>query len=218
MHCWDPVTPIEESLRTFDDLVRQGKVRYIGVSNFKAWQLMKALGLSDQNGWASFIAAQYQYSLVERNIEPEFRDLCMTEGVGIVPWGPLGGGFLTGKYRRDRRPSYPDEGRIAVMEEDTEEAWSNRNKPKNWEIMDVIDEIVMYNEGTTHSQIAISWLLAQPGVDSVIVGVRTLEQLNDNMSASKENLSKNEIKRLDDVSTLDPVYPYGFINKYGTRE
>jgi aryl-alcohol dehydrogenase (NADP+) len=104
------------------------------------------------------------------------------------------------------------------MEEDTEEAWSNRNKPQNWEIMDVIDEIVMSNEGATHAQIAISWLLTQPGVDSVIVGVRTLEQLNDNMSASKVNLSKNEIKRLDDVSALDPVYPYGFINKYGTRE
>lgn len=87
MHCWDPLTPIEESLRSFDDLVRDGKVRYIGVSNFIAWQLMKALGVSDQSGWARFIAAQYQYSLVERNIERESIELCQSEVVGLLPWG-----------------------------------------------------------------------------------------------------------------------------------
>ena len=105
MHCWDPLTPLEESLRAFDDLVTAGKVRYIGVSNFKAWQLMKALSISDRCRWARFVAAQYQYSLVERNIESEFSELCLTEGIGITPWGPLGGGFLTGKYRPDQRPT-----------------------------------------------------------------------------------------------------------------
>ena len=98
VHMWDPVTPIEETLRALDDLVTAGKVRYIGVSNFKAWQVMKALAVSDACGWARFIAAQYQYSLVVRDIEREFTDLCETEGIGMVPWSPLGGGFLSGKY------------------------------------------------------------------------------------------------------------------------
>lgn len=98
MHCWDPLTPVEESLRAFDDLVSAGKVGYIGVSNFKAWQLMKSLATSDATGFARFVAAQYQYSLIARDIEPEFFDLFASEGVGLVPWSPLAGGFLSGKY------------------------------------------------------------------------------------------------------------------------
>lgn len=217
MHCWDPITPIEESLRAFDDLVQAGKVRYIGVSNFKAWQLMKALGLSDQNGWARFIAAQYQYSLVERNIEAEFADLCLSEGVGLVPWGPLGGGFLTGKYHRDRKPESAPEGRIAVMEPDTEESWENRDTEQNWQILDVMDEIVISYGSITHPQVAISWLLAQPGVDSVIVGARTLEQLIDNLGATEFEVSTEEIKRLNDASKPPDAYPYRFLRKYGSR-
>lgn len=217
MHCWDPITPIEESLQVFDDLVESGKVRYIGVSNFKAWQMMKALGLSDHHGWARFIAAQYQYSLVERNIEPEIRDLCLSEGVGIVPWGALGGGFLSGKYHRNRRPISPDEGRIAVMESDTEESWNNRDIDRNWEIIDIMDEIIMSYAGASHSRIALRWVLSQPGVDSAIIGVRTPEQLEDNLKTLELNLGEDELQRLSEVSALKPVYPYGFMEKYGTR-
>lgn len=217
MHCWDPITPIEESLLAFDDLVRSGKVRYIGVSNFRAWQLMKALGLSDKNGWVKFVAAQYQYSLVERNIEPEILDLCAVESIGLVPWGPLGGGFLTGKYRQDRQPESPEEGRIAVMEDDTEESWVNRNTDRNWQIMDVMDEIVLSYEGATHSQVALKWLLKQPTVASVIVGVRTMEQLEDNLGALNLELSVDEFQRLDESSSIPMVYPYGFQIKYGKR-
>ena len=217
MHCWDPITPIEESLLAFDDLVRSGKVRYIGVSNFRAWQLMKALGLSDKNGWVKFVAAQYQYSLVERNIEPEILDLCAVESIGLVPWGPLGGGFLTGKYRQDRQPESPEEGRIAVMEDDTEESWVNRNTDRNWQIMDVMDEIVLSYEGATHSQVALKWLLKQPTVASVIVGVRTMEQLEDNLGALNLELSADEFQRLDESSSIPMVYPYGFQIKYGKR-
>lgn len=217
MHCWDPITPVGESLRVFDDLVRSGKVRYIGVSNFKAWQMMKALGLSDQNGWARFIAAQYQYSLVERNIEPEIQDLCLSEGVGIVPWGPLGGGFLSGKYHRNRRPTSAEEGRLAIMESDTEESWQNRNIDHNWEIIGIMDEIILSYAGASHSRIALRWVLSQPGVDSVVIGVRTLEQLEDNLKTLELNLADDEIQRLNDASALKPVYPYGFMQKYGTR-
>jgi aryl-alcohol dehydrogenase-like predicted oxidoreductase len=117
-HAWDPLTPLEETLRAFDDLVISGKVRYIGVSNFKAWQLMKALALSDAHCWSRFVAAQYQYSLVERNIEHEISELCLHEGLGLTPWGPLGGGFLSGKYRPGEKPQ---EGRLAMMPDETED-------------------------------------------------------------------------------------------------
>ena len=214
MHCWDPLTPLEESLRAFDDLVSAGKVRYIGVSNFKAWQLMKALGLSDARGWARFVAAQYQYSLVVRDIEPEFIDLCLNEGVGLVPWGPLGGGFLSGKYQRSERPT---EGRIALMPDHAEEAWERRATQRNWRILDVMDDIVTSYAGATHSQIALAWLLAQPAVDSVVIGARTMAQLEDNLRALDLELPPEEIARLNEVSAPEEGYPYHFLRAYGAR-
>lgn len=213
MHCWDPITPIEESLRACDDLVRQGKVRYIGVSNFKAWQLMKALGLSDRHDWARFIAAQYQYSLVMRDIEREFSDLCQNEGVGLTPWGPLGGGFLAGKYHRGDKPKH---GRLAVMADETEEAWQRRSTEQNWQIIDAMDDIAT-NYNITHSQIALAWLLAQPAVTSVIIGVRTPQQLEDNLKAIEINLPSTEIARLTEISAPDEGYPYRFLRIYGSR-
>ena len=214
MHAWDPLTPLDESLRTCDELVTAGKVRYIGVSNFKAWQLMKALGVSDQYGWVRFVAAQYQYSLVERNIEFEFIDLCLSEGLGIVPWGAIGGGFLSGKYRRDERPA---DGRLAMMPDDTEEAWDRRNVANNWRILDVIDDIVTSHDGLTHSQVALAWLLAQPAVASVLIGARTEAQLEDNLQAAEVQLSSDELARLDEVSALEEGYPYRFLKMYATR-
>jgi aryl-alcohol dehydrogenase-like predicted oxidoreductase len=216
MHAWDPLTPIEESLRTFDDLVSAGKVRYIGVSNFKAWQIIKSLGVSDQHHWVRFIGAQYQYSLVVRDIEFEFSDLCQKEGLGIVPWGPLGGGFLTGKYQRDKRPESASEGRIAVMEEGTEEAWDLRATKKNWEILDVMADITS-NYDFSYSQIALAWLLTQPAVSSVIIGVRTMEQLEDNLGAVGIQLPQDELTRLNEVSRPEATYPYRFIQKYAIR-
>jgi aryl-alcohol dehydrogenase-like predicted oxidoreductase len=210
MHCWDNLTPLEESLRAFDDLVGAGKVRYIGVSNFKAWQLMKALGLSDQHGWARFVAAQYQYSLVVRDIEPEFTDLLQAEGVGLVPWGPLGGGFLSGKYQRDNPPTDPEQGRLATEPEAHEESWVRRSTERNWRILDVMNDIVQ-NYGFSHSQIALQWLLTRPAVSSVIAGVRTLRQLEDNLGALEVELPEDEIIRLDEVSAVEEGYPYRFI-------
>jgi len=213
MHCWDPLTPLDESLRAFDDLVRSGKVRYIGVSNFKAWQLMKALALSDANSWERFVAAQYQYSLVVRDIEREFSDLCQSEGLGLIPWGPLGGGFLSGKYHRGDRPAY---GRLAVMPDETEQAWARRATARNWAILDVVDDIAA-NYNLTHSQIALAWLLAQPAVSSVIIGVRTPEQLEDNLGAAAPRLPAIELDRLNEISAPEPGYPYRFLEVYGNR-
>lgn len=213
MHCWDPLTPIEESLRAFDDLVSAGKVRYIGVSNFKAWQLMKSLGISDTNNWERFIAAQYQYSLVVRDIEREFSDLCLDEGVSIIPWGPLGGGFLTGKYHRGDRPQH---GRLAISPDETEESWHRRATERNWQILDVMDDLAT-NYDVSHAQIAVNWLLAQPAVASVIIGVRTPQQLEDNLKSIEVKLPSAEIQRLTDISAPDEGYPYRFLRVYGGR-
>jgi len=184
-------------------------VRYIGVSNFKAWQLMKSLGVSDQNGWARFVAAQYQYSLVMRDIELEYADLCLSEGVGITPWGPLGGGFLSGKYQRGK---HPDEGRIATMPEDVEEAWHRRNVERNWRILDTVNALASkYNASA--SQIAIGWLLAQPAVSSVLIGVRTMEQLEDNLGANNIQLQAEDVAELSQTSAFEDGYPYRLLKE-----
>jgi aryl-alcohol dehydrogenase-like predicted oxidoreductase len=213
-HAWDPLTPLEETLRAFDDLVASGKVRYLGVSNFKAWQVMKALALSDAHGWSRFAAAQYQYSLVERNIEHEITGLCLDQGLGLTPWGPLGGGFLSGKYRPGDKP---EEGRLAMMSDETEESWLRRSRERNWAILQVVDEVARSHQAT-HAQVALAWLLHQPAVCSVIIGVRTLAQLDDNLAGARLSLSEEERARLSQASEPDDPYPYRFLKLYGSRD
>jgi aryl-alcohol dehydrogenase-like predicted oxidoreductase len=213
VHMWDPVTPIEETLRALDDLVTAGKVRYIGVSNFKAWQVMKALAVSDACGWARFIAAQYQYSLVVRDIEREFVSLFEAEELGQVPWGPLGGGFLSGKYRPGDRPT---EGRIATTPDHTEEAWHRRATERNWAIIDAVGDIAAARD-KSYPQVALAWLLAQPTVVAPIIGVRTPEQLEDNLGAVGWSLTDEELTRLQEVSAIEEGYPYRMIREYGAR-
>lgn len=213
MHAWDALTPIEESLRAFDDLVTAGKIRYIGVSNFKAWQVMKALGVSESHGWAKFIAGQYQYSLVVRGIEYEFSDLFAREGVGIVPWGALGGGFLSGKYKRGERPQA---GRISIMPDHTEEAWHRRDNERNWDIIDAVGKIAD-ERGLTYSQVALAWVKAQPLVSSIILGARTLDQFEDNMKVVDIHLTAEELALLNEASTLPDLYPYRMIEAYGRK-
>jgi aryl-alcohol dehydrogenase-like predicted oxidoreductase len=212
-HLWDPITPIAETLRVFEDLVRAGKVRYIGISNFTAWQLMKTLSLADASGWARPIAAQYQHSLVVRDIEREFTDLFLAEGVGSVPWGPLGGGFLSGKYRRGERPQ---DGRIATTPDVAEEAWDRRATERNWNIIDAVGEVAEARD-KSYPQVALRWLLDRPEVSSVILGVRTPEQLRDNLGAIGWTLQPEEKERLDSASAIEEGYPYRMIREYGER-
>lgn len=212
-HMWDPLTPIDETLRAFDDLVTAGQVRYVGVSNFKAWQVMKALGVSDAHGWARFSAAQYQYSLVIRDIEREFTSLFESEGLGIVPWGPLGGGFLSGKYRRGERPV---SGRIATTPDHDEEAWHRRATERNWQINDAVGQIAQAR-GKSQAQVALAWLLAQPAVVAPIVGARTPEQLADNLGAVGWEITAEELSQLDAASSIEEGYPYRMIRVYGSR-
>lgn len=214
VHLWDPLTPLEETLRALDDLVAAGKVHYIGVSNFKAWQLMKALSLSDCMGYSRFIAAQYQHSLVARDIEREFSELFIEENVGEVVWGPLGGGFLSGKYKKGDKPK---EGRISITPNHAEEAWQRRSIEHNWKILDVVGEIAEAR-GAGYSQIALAWLLTKPEVASIIVGARTMVQLQDNLGAADMELSDEEMTRLDTVSQIEPGYPYRMIEAYGARD
>ncbi len=210
VHAWDATTPLEETLSALTDLVRQGKVRYVGVSNFTAWQLVKALYVSELGGFESFVSLQPQYSLVERNIEREVLPACREEGVGVIPWGPLGGGFLSGKYRRGEEP--PQDSRIAGAFESMEEHWDRRATERNWRTLDAVGEI-SEETGKSYAQISLNWLLRQEGVTAPIIGARRTEQLEDNLGASGWELSEEQVARLDHASAVEDVYPYRFIRE-----
>jgi aryl-alcohol dehydrogenase-like predicted oxidoreductase len=213
LHSWDPLTPIEETMEALDDLVRAGKVHYPGISNFSAWQAMKAIGVADAAGLARPVAGQYQYNLLVRDIEWEFADLFAHEGVGIVPWGPLAGGFLSGKYHKGERPA---EGRIATQPDQDEEAWHRRATPRNWAIVEEVGAVAA-EIGSTASRVALAWLLSRPVVSSVVVGARTVEQLEDDLAAAELALDETHLERLDRVSAPEAPYPYRFQQVYGGR-
>ena len=162
------------------------------------------------HGLERFVAAQYQYSLVRRDLEYEYSSLFAEEGLGLLPWSPLGGGFLTGKYKRDQQP---EEGRIATHPDHTEEAWHRRNTAQNWGIIDEMAKIATAHEAT-YAQVAIAWLLQRPNVCSVILGARTMPQLEDNLGAADLHLSNEEMAALNQASRLQEQYPYRFIDNY----
>ena len=214
-HCWDPWTPLDETLEVLDEVVRRGMVRYLGVSNFRGWQVAKARTLQRERRLAPFVAAQYQLSLVERDVEPEFDSLCWEEGIAMVPWGPLGGGFLTGKYRPGAAPG-ADAGRIGGTPDHAEEAWSRRDRERNWRTLEAVHDVAD-GHGATPSQVALAWLLAKPTVATVLIGARTEAQLRDNLGATHLVLAEEEILHLDEVSAPEPRYPYRMIDVYGAR-
>ena len=215
MHCWDPLTPLEESLRAFDDLVTVGKVRYIGVSNFMAWQLMKALGTSARNGYHRFVAAQYQYSLVSRDIEIEFIDLFESEGVSLMPWSPLAGGFLSGKYRRDQRPA-ADDGRLGDGSGEADPAWERLQDDRAWDIMDAVQEVAS-GRGVSSATVSLAWVLSRPTVASVIIGVRTMDQLESNLGALGLELEDEEMRRLDTAAAAPSNYLRRLLDGWAKR-
>jgi aryl-alcohol dehydrogenase-like predicted oxidoreductase len=208
VHCWDAITPLEETLSALTDLVRHGKVRYLGISNFSGWQIMKAMAVSHAHGFESFVSLQPQYSLVERNLEYELVPVCLDQGIGILPWGPLGGGFVSGKYRKGEQP--PEDSRIAGATSDMEESWERRANERNWEIIDVLGSI-SEETGRSYSQVALNWLLNKPGVTAPILGARKLDQLEDNLGASGWRLDHKQMQQLDEISQPPALYPYSFI-------
>jgi aryl-alcohol dehydrogenase (NADP+) len=207
-HAWDPVTPIEETLAFLDGAVRAGKIRYAGVSNFVGWQLQKAALLSRFAGQAPIVSLQPQYNLLARDIEFELVDVCLGENIGILPWGPLGGGWLSGKYRRDTVPT--GDTRLGDDPDRGMEAYGPRNgQERTWQVIDAVREVAD-GRGVSMAQVALAWVADRPAVTSVILGARTVEQLDDNLGAADLRLSEKETELLTEVSA--PVvadYPYG---------
>jgi aryl-alcohol dehydrogenase-like predicted oxidoreductase len=211
VHAWDPLTPAEEWLSTLSDLVRAGKIRYVGVSNFTGWQLQRVALLAQQAGLAPVVSLQPQYSLLTREIEWELVPVCELEGIGMLPWSPLGGGWLTGKYRRDERPT--GSTRLGEDPDRGVEAYDTRNTDRTWRILDVVEEVAR-EHGVTMSQVALAWVTQQPMVSSTILGVRTLDQLEDNLGAVDLELTGDDLQRLDAVSEPQtPAYPYALFGQ-----
>ncbi len=204
IHMQDNEVPEEETLRALDDLVRQGKVLYLGASNYAAYRLVDSLWTSKTQGLSRYVALQAQYSLVVRELEREHVPLCRAHGLGILPWSPLAGGFLTGKYQRDGGP--PDGSRLDKWKE----RYAGFDKERNWKILDAVQQIARELEAKP-SQVALAWLLRKPEVTSVIFGARSMQQLDDNLGAAFVNLSNAEMARLDEASELELGYPYSFM-------
>ena len=207
-HAWDPLTPIEETLGFFDDAVRAGKIRYAGVSNFLGWQLQKAALLTGFRGLAPIVTLQPQYNLLVRDIEFELVDVCRNENIGILPWSPLAGGWLTGKYRRDQTPTGAT--RLGEDPERGMEAYAARNaQERTWRVIDAVRQVAD-GRGVSMSQVALAWVAGRPAVTSVILGARTLEQLDDNLAAADLHLSDKETALLTEASApIVSDYPYG---------
>jgi aryl-alcohol dehydrogenase-like predicted oxidoreductase len=206
-HAWDPVTPIEETLRFFDDAVRAGKIRYAGVSNFTGWQLQKAALLTRHLGLSPIVTLQPQYNLLARDIEWELIPVCRNENIGVLPWSPLAGGWLTGKYRPDELPTGAT--RLGENPQRGVEAYDRRNTDRTWQVLDALRS-VSERRGVSTGVVALAWLVDRPAVTSVILGARTLEQLDDNLRAAGLHLTAEETRILDEASApLVSDYPYG---------
>ena len=208
MHAWDPITPLEETLRFLEDAVSRGKIAYYGFSNFLGWQLTKAVHVARSQGWNPPVSLQPQYSLLVRDIEFEIVPAAVDAGIGLLPWSPLGGGWLSGKYKRDQRPSGAT--RLGENPERGMEAWKARNEnPRTWAVIDAVQDIADAH-GVSPSQVALAWLADRPAVTSVILGARTTEQLADNLAAADLQLDADEVDRLTRASQPETgVYPYG---------
>jgi aryl-alcohol dehydrogenase-like predicted oxidoreductase len=200
VHEWDGLTPLEETLEALDTLVRSGKVRYVGSSNYSGWQLMKALGVSDRLGLQRYVSQQIHYTLQAREAEYELVPLAIDQECSILVWSPLAGGLLSGKYRRDQEAS---EGRHL-------EGWDEPPIYDTEKLYDIVDVLVKIAEGrgVSAAQVALSWLLGRAGVASVVVGARTDEQLADNLKAADLVLSEEERRRLEEVSAPPLIYPF----------
>ncbi|MBB6093698.1 aryl-alcohol dehydrogenase-like predicted oxidoreductase [Povalibacter uvarum] len=203
LHGFDATTPIEETLSTLDDLVRAGKIRYIGASNFSGWHVMKSIGISERYGWARHVAHQAYYSLVGRDYEWELMPLALDQGIGTIVWSPLGWGRLTGKIRRGQ--PLPETSRL--QSKATVEGGPQVPEEHLYKVVDAIDEIAK-ETGKTVPQIALNWLLQRPTVTSVIIGARNEEQLRQNLGAVDWKLTPQQIARLDAASSTQLAYPY----------
>ncbi|HLY20482.1 MAG TPA: aldo/keto reductase [Bryobacteraceae bacterium] len=208
VHGFDMATPVEETLRALDDLVRQGKVRYAGCSNWPARHLMKALCLADARWWERFVSLQAYYSLAARDLEHELLPLCREEGLGVLPWSPLSGGFLSGKYRRGQEP--PEGARRSAF------SFPPIDEARGFDAVEALDAIAK-EKGASIPQVALAWLLAQTGVTSVIIGANRMGQLEDNLKAVEVRLAAGEVERLSATTQPAMLYPQWMVERQNSR-
>jgi aryl-alcohol dehydrogenase-like predicted oxidoreductase len=206
IHGFDPVTPLEETMRALDDCVSRGLVRTIGCSNLAAWQIMKAQGIAERRGFARFETVQAYYTIAGRELEREILPLVEDQGMGVMVWSPLAGGFLTGKFTRQGAKS--NDARRAAFD------FPPVDKARAYDIVDAMRPIAEAHRASV-ARVALAWLLARKGVISVIVGAKTVEQLQDNLAAGELNLSAGELAALDEVSALKPEYPGWMLERQG---
>ncbi len=208
IHATDSVTPVEETMRALDDLVRSGMVRYIGCSNWQAWRVAKANGIAEQRGWARLATIQSYYSIAGRDLEREIVPMMADQKVGLMVWSPLAGGLLSGKFGPGSNG--PEGARRAAFD------FPPVNKDRAWACIAAMRDIGE-KHGASVARVALAYVLAKPFVMSVIIGAKTMEQLDDNLEAAKLTLSADEMKRLDDVSALPPEYPGWMVNRQGAE-
>lgn len=208
-HVWDATTPVEETLSTLDTLVKAGKVRYLGASNHSGAQLQKALDVARAHGWEPYSCLQPFYNLLGREIEWELLPLSVAEGVGVIPYSPLQGGWLSGKFRRDM--AAPPEGTRGAA------SWKERATEETWQVVDAVLDVAE-EAGRTPAQVALRWLLQQPGVTAPIVGARSVEQLADNLGCVGWELTPEQHERLTTASARPLPYPYDVLAYYPGRE
>jgi aryl-alcohol dehydrogenase-like predicted oxidoreductase len=212
MHAWDPNTSLEETLETLNEFVVSGKVRHIGVSNYLGWHLERAAQITSRRDWSPVVSLQPQYSLLSREIELDALPVCLDRGLGVLPWSPLGGGWLTGKYSADQRPT----GTTRLGEDPGRgvEAYDLRNTERTWDVVGEVETIAHERE-TSMSQVALNWVRGRPGITSVLLGCRTVSQLEENLGALDWELTTAEMGRLDSISAPGvPTYPQGFLENY----
>jgi aryl-alcohol dehydrogenase-like predicted oxidoreductase len=207
VHAFDPWTPLDETLRTLDGFIRAGKISYYGLSNFTGWQLTKLVQLANALGVAAPVTLQPQYSLIVREIEWEIVPAVQDAGMGMLPWSPLGGGWLSGKYKRDERPSGAT--RLGEDPERGMEAWDRRGTERTWNIIDAVQKIAE-DRDVSMAEVALAWVMDRPAVTSTILGARTTDQLETNLRAADLHLTAEEAAALDQASDLHATdYPYG---------
>ena len=207
IHGVDPVTSIEETMRGLEDVVRSGKVRYLGVSNHPAWMVVKANSYAGNLGWSKFVASQNFYSIASRDIEREIMPMTLSENISIMPWSPLAGGFLSGKYTRN----------ITTAGDSRRDTFDFPpiNKEKAYDIIDVMQKVAQHHNVSV-ARVALSWIKDKPGVTSVIIGAKTQEQLMDNLACTQLQMTEEEVKELDTISALTPEYPGWMVDRQMT--
>jgi aryl-alcohol dehydrogenase-like predicted oxidoreductase len=217
IHAFDDGTPIEETLSTLDGLVRAGKVRYIGASNYAGWQLQKSIDMARRHGWEAFASLQPLYNLLDREAEWDLLPISRSEGLAVLAWSPLRGGWLTGRYRRDT--AGPEPGSRVDADPDAKgwpEAWQTYATERTWQIIDALLEVAAQT-GRSPAQVALRWVMHTPPGVIPIIGARTVEQLDDNLGAAEKPLADEQLARLTAVSDRPLPYPFGLLDRFRRR-